>query len=155
MNSRGSPWRTCSSPKAKPRQPAISRQNLGDLSRIFGRATRLPIRRTPSRISEGFHSQRAERSRRASQAFSVGRSLRLHERKRAFRSRREIFQKRLPRMATTTEPRRGTLRESGSLQSPSLLSLRRFGANEEASNRFRAAAVGKNTLYIATIRSCG
>ncbi len=31
----------------------------------------------------------------------------------------------------------------------------RFAENQETSDRFRAAAVGKNELYIATIRSCG
>src|ERR1700704_972896 len=67
----------------------------------------------------------------------------------------EIVPSRVLDMATSADYCRGIPRGSGPLQSPSLLSLRRFAANQEASDRFRAPALGKNTLYIASIRSSG
>src|ERR1700693_5955840 len=58
-------------------------------------------------------------------------------------------------MATLAECCRRGLCESGPLQSPSLLSLRRFAENAKASSQFAAPAAGENLFYVAAIRTRG
>src|SRR6266567_7435064 len=67
----------------------------------------------------------------------------------------ENFPSRLSDVAAGNECCCTSTRGSGSLQNPSLLTLRSVAPSSKAADRFRAAAFGKNAIYIATIRTCG